>query len=319
MSFTWDKQGLVFEPAGRFPWMLHYAQNPNALLYEDKVRVFFNCRPAPGADSNVTAHIGFVDLARDDLSRILGVSSRPLLPLGELGAFDQFGTMSSSTVWHGQEVWNYYVGWTCCQAVPYNWAIGVARSHDGGETFSRLGRGPVLGPSLHEPFLQNAPFVKKIGDTWHAWYSSGIAWLEHEGKLESVYQIMHATSDNGLTWNRESKPILPPRVKQECQTSATVIQAQGRYHMWFSWRHALDFRNASRGYRLGYAWSQDLATWHRDDGLAGLEMSPEGWDSEMVCYPHVLDLEGQLIMFYCGNQFGRDGFGYALGRPTVPS
>ena len=40
-------------------------------------------------------------------------------------------------------------------------------------------------------------------------------------------------------------------------------------------------------------------------------MSENGWDSEMVCYPHILKIDGKYQMFYCGNGFGFEGFGYA--------
>ncbi len=34
-------------------------------------------------------------------------------------------------------------------------------------------------------------------------------------------------------------------------------------------------------------------------------------DSEMQCYPHVINLNERLVMFYNGNGFGRTGIGYA--------
>jgi hypothetical protein len=81
--------------------------------------------------------------------------------------------------------------------------------------------------------------------------------------------------------------------------------------MWFSYRHGVDFRNPQRGYGIGYAWSNDLVTWHRADSLGGLTKSASGWDSEMVSYPSVLQVDGSTYLFYCGNHMGREGFGYA--------
>lgn len=54
--------------------------------------------------------------------------------------------------------------------------------------------------------------------------------------------------------------------------------------MLFPYRHSVDFRNESRGYRIGYAESNDLINWVRDDSQAGIELAESGWDSEMVCY-----------------------------------
>jgi hypothetical protein len=31
----------------------------------------------------------------------------------------------------------------------------------------------------------------------------------------------------------------------------------------------------------------------------------------MICYPHIVEVDGRSLMFYCGNYFGREGFGCA--------
>lgn len=220
--------------------------------------------------------------------------------------------MAGSVLAVGDEVWLYYCGWTRSIAVPYNWAIGLAISHDGGNSFERMGKGPIIGPSLCEPYLQACPIVRRLAENdWHMWYLSGSDWLECEGKPESLYVVLHATSRDGINWARDSRPVIPARVEFECQTSASSFVHQGGNHMLFSYRHGLDFRNSERGYRIGHAWSDDLLNWHRDDTQAGIEPSRNGWDSEMICYPHVFELNGRTLMLYCGNDFGRQGFGWA--------
>ena len=82
--------------------------------------------------------------------------------------------------------------------------------------------------------------------------------------------------------------------------------------MWFSYRRGIDFRNPERGYGIGYAFSDDLTNWQRRDDLAGISKSAAGWDSEMISYPSVLKVGSRYVMFYCGNQMGRDGFGVAI-------
>ena len=72
-----------------------------------------------------------------------------------------------------------------------------------------------------------------------------------------------------------------------------------------------DVRNSERGYRIGYAWSDDLDHWTRDDTKAGIDISTTGWDSESIAYPHVFELDGKVYMLYLGNQVGRNGFGLA--------
>lgn len=68
----------------------------------------------------------------------------------------------------------------------------------------------------------------------------------------------------------------------------------------------------SEAYRIGYAWSTDLADWNRDDAQVDLDVSPDGWDSEMVAYPAVFELDGRTYMLYAGNGNGKTGFGLAV-------
>jgi sucrose-6-phosphate hydrolase SacC (GH32 family) len=97
----------------------------------------------------------------------------------------------------------------------------------------------------------------------------------------------------------------------EAQASPDVIYAGGRYHMFFAYRRSTDYRGKVNGYRIGYASSADLSVWTRDDSRAGIEVSPTGWDDEMISYPHVFELDGKTYMAYLGNEVGRYGFGLA--------
>jgi hypothetical protein len=47
------------------------------------------------------------------------------------------------------------------------------------------------------------------------------------------------------------------------------------------------------------------------DNACGLDVSPEGWDSTMTCYPSVFAIDDRIVMIYNGNGFGQTGFGYA--------
>jgi hypothetical protein len=308
---TWRKGGQIFRASGQYDWMQSHTQNPTPVVLDDRIRVYFNTRPQP-KDGLQSSHPAYVDVDLVDPSTVLAISDAPVLALGERGCFDQHGCMCSSVVDLGGELWMYYVGWKRCIAVPYDWAIGLAISRDRGCTFEKAFRGPVIGASQNEPYLQNGCYVIRGEDgEWHVWYSTGVGWLGAGDKPESRYIIVHATSRDGVNWQRNALPVLPEAFEAETQTTPTIFRANRRYHMLFSSRHSRDFRNAQNGYRIGYAWSTDLENWHREDAAAGLDLSDSGWDSEMMCYPQVCQFDGRTLMFYSGNYFGRDGFGYA--------
>jgi predicted GH43/DUF377 family glycosyl hydrolase len=309
--FKWNKKGLIFSPKNNHPWMFSHAQCPFPVDFGSFIRVYFATRE----DYNngvCRAFGGFVDLDRNDLKKVLRVSDKPLMSLGGIGEFDEFGSMPISVVPHNGEYYLYYVGWTRGYSTPYDWEIGFAKSKNG-EVFEKVGKGPLMGPTQNEPYLNSTPVVYKFSETeWHMFYHTGIRWLKSGEKLESQYMIKHATSKNGIDWVRGEAPIIPTKVENECQTTPALLKIDGKYHMFFCYRHGLDFRSErDRAYRIGYAVSDDLKTWTRDDSKVGIDVSAEGWDSQMVEYPHIAEIDGRILMFYCGNHFGKEGFGYA--------
>jgi hypothetical protein len=63
---------------------------------------------------------------------------------------------------------------------------------------------------------------------------------------------------------------------------------------------------------MGYAVSADGRSWKRCDDQAGIDISPSGWDSEMIYSAAVEATEYGTYLFYNGNGYGRTGFGWAL-------
>lgn len=311
----WKKLGKVFTPQEieGFDWLKEFAQAPATLIFDNFVRVYFSCRPLADEKGQYLSYSAFVDLDRADLFKILRISKRPILSLGSLGAFDEFGTYPVSVIRHDNEVRAYYAGWTRCESVPFNVAIGAAISHDEGETFVKLGVGPILSYSPDEPFVLSGPKIRKFNGIWFLWYIAGRKWKVVAGRPEPVYKIRLATSEDGINWNKANKDIVESRIEEdEAQASPDVFYANGKYHMFFCYRYSSNYRGKENGYRIGYAHSNNLFDWTRDDGKAGIGVSDEGWDSEMVSYPHVFELDGKIYMAYLGNQVGRYGFGLAV-------
>ncbi len=312
--FSWKKLGRVLDPASipSSTWIREFAQAPSALVLDENVRVFFSSRTSPDSAGQYVSQLGYVDLDRKDLRCVKALAPNPVLPLGRLGTFDEFGIYPASVIRYGDEIRLYYAGWTRCESVPFNAAIGVAVSWDNGETFQRLGEGPVLGYSPDEPFVIGSPKIRRFKDMWYLWYVAGDKWLLTDTRSEPVYKIRMAYSSDGLNWTKVGKTLIPPVLsEEECQASPDVTFFRDKYHMFFSYRYALRFTQPTRGYRIGYACSDDLYNWVRLDGRAGLTTSGSGWDSESISYAHLVELDGKLYVLYQGNEIGRVGFGLA--------
>ena len=312
--FTWKKLGRVFNPAeikGK-DWLNEFAQAPSVLKFDNFIRVYFSCRPLPDANGQYVSYSAYVDLNRKNLFEIVNIAEEPIFKLGDKGTFDEFGTYPTSVIRNGEDVIAYYAGWTRCESVPFNVAIGMANSNDEGKTFNKMGSGPVLSYSMNEPFVLSGPKIRRFNNQWYLFYISGTKWIENNGKPEPVYKIRMAISDNGINWKKTEKDLIESKLEaNEAQASPDVFFWNNKYHMFFCYRYSLGFRGKEKGYRIGYASSDDLINWTRDDSKAGIDVSEDGWDSEMISYPHVFELDGSVYMFYLGNQVGRFGFGLA--------
>jgi len=284
------------------------------LVLDGRVRIYFSTRVRDSVGKYLS-HVAFVDFDKN-MQDIIDISKHTVIDLGELGCFDEHGIFPVNVLRDKGMVLAYTTGWNRKVSVSADASIGLAISHDDGLTFQKYGKGPVLSTSLHEPFLIGDAFVMSFGGMYHMWYIFGTKWkkfVESEPP-DRVYKIAHATSEDGITWQRDGRQIISDKLNaDECQALPTVFQRDGLHHMYFCYRQAHGFRSQSgNAYRIGYAYSTDLVNWLRDDSKAGITVSKDDWDSQMQCYPHTFELDGKIYMLYNGNEFGRLGFGLAV-------
>lgn len=311
----WEKLGQIFE-FDKSPFKGRYvshAQSPQAVVLNDRVRIFFSTREIdePG---KFLSHVEYVDYSLD-LKKIINSSDKEVIALGDLGCFDEHGIFPLSPVKVEDKLYAYTNGITRRVSVAVETAIGFAVSSDNGKIFKKYGKGPVLSASIHEPFLVGDPFVRVFNGKFHMFYIYGKKWSQatKEHASERVYKIGYAISNDGINWQKTGRSIIADRIDEnECQALPTVIKIGKRYHMYFCYRHMVGFRTEKdKGYRLGYAYSSDLINWIRDDENAGIGLSNEGWDSDMMCYPNIFRCNNDVYLIYNGNDFGRNGFGIA--------
>lgn len=313
----WRKLGLVLDLADHTlpEGMVGWAQSPQPVDLGDVVRVYFSTRSVDH-DGMYTSHMVYADLSRD-MRTVMRVGERPVLTPGRLGTFDEHGIFPMQVVPHDGRLLGYTCGWSRRTSVSVETGIGLTISTDGGESFERIGDGPILAASPFEPFLVGDAHVRVINGLFHMWYIFGTAWTLYPGNSEPdrTYKIGHAVSEDGVRWTKDEGVAIIADVlgPDESQALPSVIEIDGTHHMFFCYRQSVDFRSGEgRGYRIGHAWSTDLRQWHRDDEMLGLEGTQGGWDSDMQCYPNVVEIDGSVFLLYNGNRFGRDGFGVAV-------
>ena len=310
MGGKWIKKGLIYAVDGRLPWGNSHAQIPTVESKDQScLSVLFASR-----DESNRSHIGQLGLNSNDIGQVISVRAQPILSLGEIGTFDDCGVMPSCVVEHNGCRYLYYIGWNVRSTVPYHNSVGLAISEDGGGTYQRLFDGPVMDRTPLEPYFCATTCIRLENGIWRNWYLSCTGWKVIEGRTEPLYHLKYAESKDGISWQREGVTAIDFKSAQEGGiVRASVSRVRNQYQMWFCYRGQSGYREKSEtSYRIGYAESGDGIQWIRRDDGPVVERSETGWDSEMVAYPEVFELNDKRYMFYNGNGFGQSGFGYAV-------
>jgi hypothetical protein len=299
--FPWEKKGRIFAPSGDG---FSHGSHPCAVHYKDDLFVVAFTR----RDKVQRSHIFLSYATVTDGSLQLHGDPKLALEPGEAGCFDCDGAISVCFVPHEGNIYLYYVGW---QNLPEGlWICDTGRSILDAEalTLTREFRGPVLGRDKDNPLFAAGTAFHVSGNRWRTWYNSGISWEKTDKGWHHRYGLHYAESDNGIDWRCEPGMCIPFADEYEYAFGRpSVIRLDGTYYMWFAHRASKDIAT----YRIGFAWSEDGRHWKRNDAISGIDVSPDGWDSEMICYPYVFAHRGIMYMLYNGNGYGQTGFGLA--------
>lgn len=301
----WRKLGVIFRPDGSIPWMRTHAMVPTPVLTGDSViRVYLSFR-----DDNNVGRAGFVDLDAEDPRRITRVSKVPVLDIGRPGTFDENGVLPTCIIEGSPgSLYMYYAGFELGTKIRYRLLSGLAVSSDGGETYRRVKKTPILERSDDELYFRGGPFVRKDGGVFRMWYVAGSEWTDISGKPMPVYVLKYLESQNGIDWASTGTTCLELTEADEHGFGRPyVIRDGGMYKLFYSIR-----KRSLGAYRLGYAESLDGIHWHRRDHELGLDVSKQGWDSQAIMYSAVIKVGGVTYLFYNGNNFGETGFGVAV-------
>ncbi|KAB7778772.1 MULTISPECIES: hypothetical protein [Xanthomonas] len=301
--FAWHKRGLVFDTArdGVGGWMRHSALTPTPLrLDAERLRIYAGFRDDAGV-----SRIGYVDVRADDPTRVLGVSAAPVLDIGRAGCFDDNGMILGDVV-HGPDgLYMFYVGFQQVAKAKFLAFTGLAVSTDGGDTFQRRQDTPLLDRAPGRSTIAAVHSAHYRAGRWQLWYAVGDDWEWLGGTPYPRYHIRCVETDDLQAVPRQDTVCLQPQGDEYRIGRPRVYRCDGRYLMLFT--------HGSRGdaYLPGMAVSDDGRHWQRCDAALGLPLSAEGWDARTLCYPALIRHDARLLLFYNGNDMGRDGFGVA--------
>lgn len=301
----WKKMGRVFVPGESVKEFKIRASIPFAEhLNDDIFKIYFS----PAMEDN-RSYIAWIKLDINNPDKVLDYSMSPIICPGEIGCFDDSGTQMGWLISLDNKKYLYYLGRCAGGRVPFYSFTGLAISNDGGISFKKYSKIPITDRSECDPFMAALPAVLIENNVWKMWYSSCVKWEIVEGKPKHFYHIKYAESNDGINWERKGIVAIDFKDRFEYAISRPcVLKENVIYKMWFTYRAS----EKTETYRLGYAESANGIKWLREDEEVRLDVSSEGWDSEMVCYPYVFNHNGRKYMLYCGNGYGKTGFGLAI-------
>lgn len=301
----WKKLGLIFNSNKENDWMYSHAMIPVAEhINDDLFRIYFSPR-----DIHNRGHGAYVEININEPQKILAVSEKPILEPGELGCFDDSGALPNCLLEINGEKYLYYTGINIGVTVKIRNSIGLAKWNRDRNSFERVYKGPIIDRTKESPHFTATPEVIFDNGIYKAWFTSCVKWEKTENEAKHYYNLEYAESDDGINWKRDKNIAIDFKDEFEYALGVPrVIKDEDIYKMWFCSRGTKEIPT----YRIRYAESHDGLNWIRKDEEVGIDVSEDGWDSEMICYPFIFDHKGMRYMLYNGNSYGKTGFGLAI-------
>lgn len=294
----WQKLGCIYAPNHQHEKLFSHAANPLAFQIDNDIfRVYYSAR-----DVNNRSSVSYVHL---DISKqkIVYVHNKPVFEFGEDGSFYSHGVSIGNVYQADGKSYMLFMGWQNHAGSHWRGDIGRLIVLDDGGLLLDNDK-PLIGLDSEDTVSLSYPWVEKMGDGFHMWYGSTTTWDAGNSEMEHV--IKYAYSEDGHDWIKKGQAI--PSVIGEVQAFSrpTVISIKDKLVMWFSYRSG-----DGTAYRIGRADSNNNEDWKLKLDECGIDVSTQGWDSEMIEYPFVLKHKECIYMLYNGNGYGKTGFGLA--------
>jgi hypothetical protein len=297
---NWRKLGQIYKHDINNSFLLTHAANPLAINIDggDTYRVLFSARNADNKSS-----IAYVDFNIKTL-KIIDKSSKPIFVFGEPNSFYSHGVSIGNLYRQNDKDYILFMGWNIKENQHWRGDIGRLELKNNID-LSLSPNQSFLTIDSEDKVSLSYPCVIFHQGIYKMWYGSTITWETENGEM--LHVIKYATSIDGENWQKLGIAIPYQLGQAQAFSRPTVIIDKFGYHMWYSYRSG----NSTK-YRIGYSHSDDGLMWQRKHDEVGIDVSKDGWDNEMICYPFVFEHNKKRYMLYNGNEFGKDGFGIAV-------
>jgi len=296
---TWKKLGQVYNFKPVDSYLLSHASNPLAVHIKDDIyRVFFSGRCEENKSS-----VGYVDI--DIITHeVISTCDSVTFKHGEENNFYSHGVSIGNMYQVEDKNYIQFMAWQIRDGGHWRGDIGRLLVNDDYSTLNLFPQEVFMGCDKEDKVSLSYPWVMFDEGVYKMWYGSTIDWSSENEEM--IHVIKYATSKDGEFWEKHGLAIPYELGVAQAFSRPTVIKDENGYHMWYSFRSGDGTK-----YRIGYSHSQDGLSWDRKAD-SGIDVSENGWDSEMICYPFVFEHNDKKYMLYNGNDYGKSGFGLAV-------
>lgn len=304
----WQDCGIIFTVNNLYDWAISHCYVPTALNLNDRIRIY-----AAFFDNNKHGRLGYIDLDANVPTKVLGISTYPIIKDANGNAFDSHGVTPLSITLSANQIRLYYAGWKRFELENKRYTIftGLAIS-DNGDTFQRYSDECILGPRNENDQVNTGGVVLPVENGWRMWLASHNRMLNINGKQLPAYDLCTTFSDDGVTWNNCTKKVF--------EVVDHAIMGYGRSAIWREngmFHGLFSVRGWDSKYKdLFYSTSTDGIKW-QPLSLKGMAFrASQTIDAQNeVCFPSIIQQESRTLMFYNGNDFGREGLRLAIWTP----
>jgi predicted GH43/DUF377 family glycosyl hydrolase len=315
----WEKHpGNPVLPPGGGDFDVSCCMNPYVLRMGDEYYLFY-----AGGDREQTRRICLATAPVSDVTK--WQRHGPLFDVGGKGAFDETWCVIPCVHRIGGKWHLYYTGRSSGPGglQAFN-GIGLAVSDDL-KTWKKHGTEPILKGDGFPDWPDNKGIAgagrvlelpQADGRTlYRMYYTLATGSSSKDLFVDQAKQAVIAHSYDGITWT-DRRVLLRPRLEADYENVAVI--ALNVWRTKTRWRAIYAGIGTRFGaYSICEAVSGDGLTWDRGRPGENLSLPPTGtgWEGKMTEYPNVIEENGKLRLFYCGNGYGSTGIGTALADP----
>lgn len=249
----------------------------------------------------------------------------PLFETGGKGAFDQTWCVLPCVHRIGDRWHMYYTGRSAESGTglqAFN-GIGLATSDDL-KTWKKVSDSPILKGDGYQEWPENrgiaggGRILEIPGEggkfRYRMYYTLATGTPSKMLTVDQAKQSVAAESTDGLTWT-DRRVMLRPRPDVNYENAGVIAlnvwKTKTRYRAIYA-----GIGSKFGAYSICEAVSPDGLTWERGEPGENLALTPggKGWESKMTEYPNVIEENGKLRLFYCGNGYGATGIGTAVAE-----